>query len=154
MFWTISILGGLVALALMAWGGVLLTRARTAGTGTALPVVLLVLGSSVLLATIVGALLTKPEQPVGSTRHVVKVVSRSPRAKQFYLTLRNVETGEIYENIRLRGGSAGNARRCGKGPRNLQPGLRFKSPFTVWRNSDTGARTETPDALALGRTYC
>lgn len=106
-----------------------------------------------LLATIVGAFLTKPEQPVGSTRHLVEVVSRSSRAKQFYLTLRNVETGEIYGKIRLRGGSTGNGRRCGKGPRNLQPGLRFESPFTIWRNSDTGVRTETPDALALGQTY-
>jgi hypothetical protein len=154
MFWTIAILGGLAGLALMAWGGLLLRRAQTAGTGAALPIVLLVLGSAVLLATVVGAVLTKPEQPVGSTRHLVEVVSRSTRSRQFYLTLRNIETGQVFPDIRLRGGNGANGRRCRNGPRHFQPGLRFESPFIIWRNSETGARTETPDERALGRTYC
>jgi hypothetical protein len=154
MFWTIVTLGGLAALGLMAGGGWLLTRAQAAGTGMALPITLLILGAVGLIATVVGALLAKPEQPVGSSRHVVEVVSRSTRPRQFYLTLRNVETGQIYPNIRPRGGSTSNGRRCRNGPRNFKPGLRFESPFTIWRNSDTGVQTETPNEVALGRSYC
>jgi|GEM_PF-7054950 len=154
MFWTIAIIGGLVSLALLGGGGVLLGRGGAPGTGKALPILLLVLGSAVLLATVVGAILTKPEQPVGSTRHEVEIVSRSGSSKQFRVTLRNVETGVIYENIRLYGASQGTSGRCRNGWRNLTPGLRIAAPFTLWRNSDTGARSESPDEAALGREYC
>ncbi|HEX9933259.1 MAG TPA: hypothetical protein VGB08_10500 [Allosphingosinicella sp.] len=152
MFWAIAIGGGLLSLALLGGGALLLARAQKTGGGKVLPIALIVAGCAVMIGTIVGAILANPEQPVGSAAHEVEVVSRSSRSRQFYVTLRNVETGEVYEDIRLRSRTTG--KRCPNGPRHLNPGRRFVAPFTLWENRNTGVRTEAPNAVELGRIMC
>ena len=154
MFWAIAIGGGLLSVALLGGGALLLQRAQNAGGGKAVPVVLVVAGCVVMLGSVVGAILANPEQPVGSTMRRVEVVSRSSSSRQFYVTLRNVETGELYENIRLRSRATATKGRCRNGPRNLVPGQQFPVPFTIWENSSTGVRTEAPDDVELGRAMC
>ena len=154
MVWMISILGGLISIALVVWGAMKLQRAQQSRSGKGAGVALLVVGCLALVGTVIAAVLASPEQPVGSATHEVEVVSTSGSSRTFYVTLRNVATGEVYQNLRLRERTGSRRGRCWNGARNLHQGQRFVAPFTIWENRDTHVRSEAPNAIEIGRTYC
>jgi hypothetical protein len=137
-------------------GGGYYTRwyALRAGTPTWGGILMMSAGVIVLIGGIVLSLVIPVQNVVGTTLQEVAVVSRSANPNRFNVTLRNVETGKIYNEVDVgRRGRNGRVR-CANGPQNLQPGMQFTARINIWENEGTKARFEHPDDDDLQSRFC